>query len=135
VDHSVPCVSRIVDNDMDLAVAELGRLLDKSRQVGVVRDIARNGNGSPGRSVVNRFCRRFCFACARRKASVIYPNYCWWRLLTDIDVPNDNFRPLVGEQSGRLGTNTLACSCDDGNLARKHTLREIELRGNLRETI
>jgi hypothetical protein len=40
VDDTVPCVASIVDNDVDLAVAELSCLLDKRLDVSVVEDVA-----------------------------------------------------------------------------------------------
>ena len=40
VDDAVPCVARIVDNDVDLASAKLGRLGDQCLDVGVVEHVA-----------------------------------------------------------------------------------------------
>jgi hypothetical protein len=44
VNNTVPCVARIVDDDVDLAVTELCRLLDERLDVGIVEDVAADGN-------------------------------------------------------------------------------------------
>ena len=45
VDHPVPRVPRIVDDDVDLAVAKLCGFLDERLDVGVVEDVAGDGDG------------------------------------------------------------------------------------------
>lgn len=45
MNDAVPCVSCIVDDDMDLAVSKLRCLLDQSLDVGVVEDVAADGDG------------------------------------------------------------------------------------------
>lgn len=40
VDHAIPCVACIVDDDVDLAVAKVGGFLDECLDIGVVKDIA-----------------------------------------------------------------------------------------------
>jgi hypothetical protein len=45
VEDGIPGESGIVDNDVDLAVAEFGSLLDELWDVGVVEEITWNGNG------------------------------------------------------------------------------------------
>jgi hypothetical protein len=40
VDHAIPCVARVVDDDVDLAVAKVGGFLDERLDVGVVEDVA-----------------------------------------------------------------------------------------------
>lgn len=45
VDHAVPCISRIVDDDVDLAVSELGGLFDERLDVSVVEDVAADSDG------------------------------------------------------------------------------------------
>lgn len=42
MDNTIPCETCIVDNDMDLALAKLGSLLDQGLEVGVVEHIAGN---------------------------------------------------------------------------------------------
>jgi hypothetical protein len=44
VDNTVPCVACIVDDDVDLAVTELCRLLDERLDIGIVEDVAADGN-------------------------------------------------------------------------------------------
>jgi hypothetical protein len=46
VDDAVPCVAGIVDDDVDLAVAKVGRFLDERLDVGVVEHIAADCNGA-----------------------------------------------------------------------------------------
>lgn len=46
VDDTVPCVSSIVHDDVNLAAAELGRLLDENFDVFVVKDIACYSDGT-----------------------------------------------------------------------------------------
>lgn len=45
MDDAVPCIARIVDDDVDLAVAEFGCLLNQVFDVGVVEDIAADCDG------------------------------------------------------------------------------------------
>jgi hypothetical protein len=45
VDHAVPSVTCIVDDDVDLAVAELCGLLDEGVEVFVIEHVAWGGNG------------------------------------------------------------------------------------------
>jgi hypothetical protein len=45
VDHTVPSVTCIIDDDVDLAVAELCGLLDERVEVFVVEHVAWGGNG------------------------------------------------------------------------------------------
>ena len=40
VDHAVPGVTCVVDDDVDLAVAEFCRLLDQGVKVGIVQHVA-----------------------------------------------------------------------------------------------
>jgi hypothetical protein len=46
VDHAVPCVARVIDDDVDLAVAKLRRLLNERLDVGIVEDVARDSDGA-----------------------------------------------------------------------------------------
>lgn len=43
MNDAVPCKSRIVHNDMDLAVAKIRRLLDQRLDVFIVQDVADHG--------------------------------------------------------------------------------------------
>jgi hypothetical protein len=45
VDHAVPGVASVVDDDVDLAIAELCGLLDQRLEVFVVEHVAWSGNG------------------------------------------------------------------------------------------
>jgi hypothetical protein len=46
VDYAVPCISGIVDDDVDLAAAELRGLEDEGLDVGVVEDVAGDRDGA-----------------------------------------------------------------------------------------
>jgi hypothetical protein len=46
VDHAVPCVARVVNDDVDLAVAKLRSLLNERLDVGIVEDVACDCNGA-----------------------------------------------------------------------------------------
>jgi hypothetical protein len=49
VDDAVPCIARVVDDDVYLAVAEVGGFLDERLDVRVVEHVARDGEGrAPG---------------------------------------------------------------------------------------
>jgi hypothetical protein len=45
VNYAVPCVSGIVDNDVNLAISKLRCLLDQGLDVGIVEDVAADGDG------------------------------------------------------------------------------------------
>ena len=45
VNDAVPCVACIVDDDVNLAVAKVCRLFDQSSDIGIVKDIAHDGDG------------------------------------------------------------------------------------------
>src|ERR1700743_3262760 len=46
VDYAVPGEASVVDDDVDLSVAELGRPLDEVSDVGVVEQVARHSEGA-----------------------------------------------------------------------------------------
>lgn len=62
VDYAVPCVARIVNNDVDLAVTEVCGGFYEFGYVGIVKDVAGDGDGGAARFVdlVNDF---LCFLC------------------------------------------------------------------------
>jgi hypothetical protein len=51
MDDAVPGVAGIVHDDMDLAIAKLGGLLNQSLKVCVVKHVTRDGKGTTARLV------------------------------------------------------------------------------------
>lgn len=110
VNDAIVGVAGIVYNDMDLASAELGRLLDQCLDVLAVEHVARHGDGP----------------AARRGDTIGY------RLrFGRVNIRDDDLRAFVGEESGRFGADPLAAAGDDGDLAGEHTLGVIEVGGDL----
>ena len=73
VDHAVPRVARVVDEDVDLAVAEVGGRLDELGEVRGVGHVAGDGDGAVRVGVVDGFCDCVTFCCkVRRDMSVIF---------------------------------------------------------------
>lgn len=62
MDDAVPGVSGVVDNDVNLAVAELSSLLDKLVDVLVVQHVARHGSCAAA-ILVDLLCNRLRFLC------------------------------------------------------------------------
>lgn len=46
MNNSIPRKTRIIDDNVDLAVPEFGGLFNKSRDVLVVKDVANDGNSA-----------------------------------------------------------------------------------------
>jgi hypothetical protein len=59
VDHAVPCVTSIVDNNMNLAVSELRCLLDQFLNILVIEHIACYSYGAAA-GFVDLLCCIFC---------------------------------------------------------------------------
>lgn len=110
VDDTVVCVAGIVDNDVNLAPTKLGRLLDQRLDVLCIEHIARHRDRPP----------------ARRVDTVGYG-----LRFGGVNVRDNDQRALVGKEPGCFGTDALAAARDDGDLADEHTLRVIEVGGNL----
>ena len=51
VNHAVPRVPRVVDEDVDLATAKLSRLVHERLDVVVVEHVAHDGEGAPARAL------------------------------------------------------------------------------------
>jgi len=62
VDHAVPCEAGVVDDDVNLAVAELGRLFDQFIDIRINENVACYGNGASAGLVdlARDFIRFFC---------------------------------------------------------------------------
>ena len=90
MDHAVPRISRIVNDDVDFSVAELCGFLDEDREVCWVGDVAGDGEraGSAGRGIVD------CFGGGVRFGGV--------------DVADYDLGAFVGEEAGAFCANALA---------------------------
>ena len=72
VDHAVPRVARVVDDDVDLAVAEVGGFLDERLDVRVVEYVAGDRDGRAARLLdVVDYGLRFLCAVSNRDTQ-------WW---------------------------------------------------------
>lgn len=72
VDDAVPCVPGIVNDDVDLAAAELCGFLDEIRNVCIVEDIAGDRDSSAA-ALVDLICYRLCFLYYLSAGSTIKP--------------------------------------------------------------
>lgn len=61
MNNSIPRKSRIVDNDMDLAISELGRLGYECLEIFNIRYIACDGDGAAWLCAVDGIRYRICF--------------------------------------------------------------------------
>lgn len=61
MDDPIPRKTRIVDNDMDLAIAKLGGLLDQVLNVVCISDVAHDGDGAAWTSAVDGVDDVVCF--------------------------------------------------------------------------
>lgn len=61
MNNPVPCKPGIVDDNMDLAVAELGCLVDESLDVLVVENVSDDCNGAAGLGAVDGVDYAVCF--------------------------------------------------------------------------
>jgi hypothetical protein len=59
--NTIPGKPGIIDNNVNLAPAEVSRLLDQIVNVRCVSDVASHGDGSAGRSVVDFLRDSVCF--------------------------------------------------------------------------
>jgi hypothetical protein len=62
VDHAVPGVACVVDDDVDFAVAEVCGLLDERVEVCVVEHVSWGGDGLAA-GLVDAVCDALCFVC------------------------------------------------------------------------
>lgn len=88
VDHTVPRITGVVDDDMNLAVSELGGLLDQHFDVVGIGHVAGDRKGTAGAGVVDGFGRGFGSGA--------------------VDVAHNHFSPFIGEQSCTFGPDALA---------------------------
>lgn len=112
MNHAIPSESRIIDNDMDLASAELGCFLDELVNVGGGEYVAGYGEGFSA-CVVDGLGDRVGF-CA-------------------VDVLDDYVGAFAGEELGGFGADALARAGYDGDLIGEHAAGEVveDLRGAL----
>lgn len=139
VENTVPGETCIVDNDVDLAIAELGRALDQLVDICVVQQVAGHGQRTSAR-LVDLLCdllRLFWSA-----ASAIVPHLVLSPLsssnlinvLTGIDVADDHLCTFISKEPRCFGTNPLRGARDDGDLAGKQALGVVKVGGNLPKT-
>jgi hypothetical protein len=62
MDHAVPRVACVIDDDVDFAVAEVSGLLDERVEVFVVEHVSRSGDGLAA-GLVDAVCNALCFIC------------------------------------------------------------------------
>lgn len=102
VDDTVPSVTRIIHDDVDLAVAELCGLLDQHREVMGVGHVAGDADCPAGRGLVNRL--RDTVGLGR------------------VDVADNYLCALVGKEAGAFGADTLTGASDLENGQGLHTV-------------
>jgi hypothetical protein len=135
VNHTVPSEPRVVDNDVDLAIAKLGRALDQLVDVCVVQQVAGYGQRASARLVnlLGDLLRLFwCSTSAIVHA--LCPPSARSLVLTSIDVADDHLCTFIGKEPRCFSTNPLCGARDDGDLAGEQALGVVEVGGNLPET-
>ena len=55
MDHTIPCVPGVVDDDVDLAIAKVGGCFDELGKVGRVGHVAGDGDGAVRVRVIDCF--------------------------------------------------------------------------------
>lgn len=114
VDDGVPGEAGVVDDDVDLAVAELGCLCDELPDALVPEQV-------PGHSQ--------CLAAAGSDVGGHVVG------LGGVDVGHDHLCALVGKQPRALGADALAGPRDDGHLPGQKALGVVELAGDLVDSV
>lgn len=92
VNHPVPGVPGVIDDDVDLATSKLGRLVHQHGEVAGVRHIAGHGDGAVGARIVDGLCDGLGFG--------------------GIHVAHHHLCAFVGEEAGAFGSDTLARTGD-----------------------
>lgn len=113
VDDAVVRVAGIVDDDVDLAAAKLGRLFDERRNVLAVEHVARH---------------------RERPATARVDAVGHGLRLGAVNVRDDDQRALVGKEARCFGADALPAAGDDGDLAGEHALRVVEVGSDLRDS-
>lgn len=88
MDDTIPGVASIVDDDVNLAIAKLGRLLHQDGEEVGVGDITSDSNGSARGGIVDRLGNAVGFG--------------------GVDVSDHDFGTFVGKEAGSFGADTLA---------------------------
>lgn len=128
MDDTVPGVPGVVDDDVNLATAEGRGLLDEAGDVGLVHDVAGNGQGAAAVGVDLRgdLGRLGCDPDPSAASSLHAHTHTADEALTGIDVGDDDVGTLVGEEAGGLSADALAGASDDGRLASEETLGVVD---------
>ncbi len=110
MNHGIPGEAGIVDKDVDLAAAELGRFLDELLDVVVLQEVAGHGNGlaAGGIDLVGHGLG-----------------------LGAVEVGDDHFGALVGEEPCAFGADALRRTRDDGHLARQEAPGVVQMACDL----
>ena len=140
VDHAVPRVAGVVDDDVDLAVAEVGGRFDELGEVGRVGHVAGDGDGAVRVRLVDGFGDLIALFCPVERGDVSLGfGLCvvWagrWNGRggegdgrTSVDVADDDFGAFVGEEAGTLCADTLPAAGDDGRLACEQAFGVVEV--------
>jgi hypothetical protein len=88
MNDTIPSVPSVVDDDVDLAIAELRCFLDEHGEVCWICDIARDGDGTVRRGRIDLFGHAVGFG--------------------RVDVADHDFGALVGEEARAFGADALA---------------------------
>jgi hypothetical protein len=133
VDHPVPRVAGVVDDDVDLAAAEVGRCFDELREVRRVCHVAGHGDGAvrvcgvDGGGDVVAFFYRVEANVSFGLLSGLGRRMGWVGERTGVDIADDDFGALISKEAGAFGTDALPAAGDDGCLAGEHALGVVEV--------
>ena len=94
MNHAIPRITRIINNNVDLAISECCGFLDQDGEVRRVRDVSWDGDRAVGRSVVDIFGDLLG--------------------LGGVNVADDDFGAFIGEEAGAFGADALARACNLG---------------------
>jgi hypothetical protein len=155
VNHTVPSIPSVVDDDVDLAVAELCSLLHKRVEVLVVEHVAWGGDGF-ATALVDGIGDALCLFCfgivvSRDFLGAFSSSFLIERnevklakqrdsdkmlgtslsILTTINITHNNLCPLIGEQPRGLSSNALTRASNNRNLAMEHALGVVEVSSDL----
>ena len=149
MNHAVPGVASVVDDDVDFTVAEICGLLDERLKILVVEHVARGGNGFPATlvdSIGNILCLFYFAITISREFLKDFPiksissmrdsHRCHVqkepsKILTSINIAHNHLRPLIRKQPRRLSANALPRASDNRHLPVQHSLGVVEVSSDL----
>ena len=145
MDHTVPGVACVVDDDVDLAVAELCGLLDERVEVLVVEHVSGRSDGL-ATVLVDGVCDALCFVCIAMSATSLLADHSksyvvtWFvmcsctELLTAVDIAHNDFGTFIREEPRGLSTNALSRAGHDSRLAIEHAFGVVQVGRDLLST-